>query len=305
MPDTFNYAEKFSPDLLEIVEQEALTSPFVASNVEWSGAKTFHFTYMTTSGYKDTNRAANSYNEGTIHQYDKEFTLEHERDISFGVHPSNIDETNLTASLENVAKTFVSTQDVPERDAYFFSKVAALATAASLKSETAVATYTKDNVYSKLKAFIGKANLKLYRQKGALITYVASFIMDLLEEAPNFTRNIEVTTIAEGGVGVETRITSINGVPIIEVIDDSRFYSAFDFTEGFVPTDDAQAINMLAATPLTTKQVPKYNKIMYAPEDAHHPKPTVTFAALGDVFVFPNGKNGTIDSIYVDLVPGT
>lgn len=303
MADVFNYAEKFSPDLLEIIEQEALTSPFVASNVEWSGAKTFHFTYMTTSGYKDTNRTSNAYNEGTIHQYDKEFTLAHERDISFGVHPSNIDETNLTASLENVAKTFVSTQDVPERDAYFFSKVAAIATTASLKTETAKATYTKDNVYSKLKTFIGKSNLKLYRQKGALLVYVASYIMDLLDEATNFTRSIDVTTIAEGGVGVETRITSINGVPVIEVIDDSRFYNKFNFTDGFVPASDAQAINMLAATPITCKQVPKYNEILYAPRDARHPKPTVTFSALEDVFVFPNGKDGNIDSVYVDLVP--
>lgn len=305
MVDTFNYAEKFSPNLLEIVEQEALTSPFLASNIEFTGAKTFHFTANTVSGYKDTNRASNSYNEGSLTQTDKEYTLEHERDISFGVHPSNIDETNLTASIENIAKTFVSTQDVPERDAYFFSKVATLAIAASLKQETTVASWTKDNVYTRLKAIIGKGKLKLYRQKGALILYVASYIMDLLEEATNFTRSIDVVAIAEGGAGIETRITSINGVTIMEVIDDSRFYSAFDFTEGFVADDSAQAINVLAATPITTKMIPKYNEILYAPRDARHPKPTVTFSSFGDVIVFPNGKDGNIDSIYVDLVPAS
>ena len=47
-----NYAEVWSPDLLEIMEQESLTSPFVTTAVKWLSAKTFHFTQMSTSGYK-------------------------------------------------------------------------------------------------------------------------------------------------------------------------------------------------------------------------------------------------------------
>lgn len=41
-----NYAEQWSPDLLEILMQGTLTSPFVTSNVRWLDAKTFHFTQM-------------------------------------------------------------------------------------------------------------------------------------------------------------------------------------------------------------------------------------------------------------------
>ena len=46
-----NYAETYSPELLEILMQGALTSPFVTDNVRWLDAKTFHFTQMSTSGY--------------------------------------------------------------------------------------------------------------------------------------------------------------------------------------------------------------------------------------------------------------
>ena len=46
MPN-LNYAEQWSPELLDILIQGTLTSPFVTSNVRWLDAKTFHFTQMS------------------------------------------------------------------------------------------------------------------------------------------------------------------------------------------------------------------------------------------------------------------
>ena len=46
MANSLNYAEVWLPDLLEIMEQDSLTSPFITSNVKWVGAKTFHFTQI-------------------------------------------------------------------------------------------------------------------------------------------------------------------------------------------------------------------------------------------------------------------
>lgn len=57
-------------------------------------------------------------------------------------------------------------------------------------------------------------------------------------QSTEFTRKIEMTQIAEGGMGIETRVTDIDGVPIMEVIDDERFYDAFDWEPeggGFAP----------------------------------------------------------------------
>ena len=56
MPN-LNYAEQWSPDLLEILMQETLTSPFVTTNVRWLDARTFHFTQMSVSGYKNHKKA--------------------------------------------------------------------------------------------------------------------------------------------------------------------------------------------------------------------------------------------------------
>lgn len=52
MPN-LNYAEQWSPELLAILIQGTLTSPFITNNVRWLDAKTFHFTQMSVSGYKN------------------------------------------------------------------------------------------------------------------------------------------------------------------------------------------------------------------------------------------------------------
>ena len=282
-----NYAEVWSPDLLEIMEQESLTSPFVTTAVKWLSAKTFHFTQMSTSGYKSHSRLG-GWNKGTFAQTDVPFTLTHDR-----------------ASIKNISEVFHKTQQIPEMDAYFYSKVATEAQKLEgYHSSTALSSYTKENVYGKLKAMLSAGKLRRYVAKGALIAYVNSTIMDLLEQSTDFTRKIEMTQIAEGGIGIETRITDIDGVTLIEVIDDERFYDKFDFTDGFTPVaSTSHKINVLIASPLTVKTVPKIASIYYFNPGQHTEGDGYLYQdrSLSDTFVFPNGKDNKIDSIYVDV----
>lgn len=306
-----NYAEVWSPDLLEIMEQESLTSPFVTTAVRWLDAKTFHFTQMSTSGYKSHSRNG-GWNKGTFAQTDVPYTLTHDRDITFLVDKADVDETNQTASIKNISKVFHQTQQVPETDAYFFSKVATEAQKLEgYHSSTAESAWTKENVFSKLKTMLSAGKLRRYVQKGALICYVRSFVMDLLEQSTAFTRKIEMTQISESGIGIETRVTDIDGVTIMEVIDDERFYDKFDFTDGFTPvtksTEPAvtgsHKINVLIASPLTTKIVPKIASIYYFNPGQHTEGDGYLYQdrSLSDTFIFPNGKDNKIDSIYVDV----
>ncbi|MBE5715843.1 MAG: phage capsid protein, partial [Ruminiclostridium sp.] len=92
MPN-LNYAEQWSTELLEILMQGTLTSPFVTTNVRWLDAKTFHFTQLSTSGYKNHNRNG-GWNRGDYVQKDVPFTVTHDRDISFIVDKADVDETN-------------------------------------------------------------------------------------------------------------------------------------------------------------------------------------------------------------------
>lgn len=291
--------------------QETLSSPFITTNVKWLDAKTFHFTQMSTGGYKAHSRKG-GWNRGDYTQKDVPFTLQFDRDIEFLVDQADVDETNATASIENISKTFEQTQSAPETDAYFFSKVASQAQKLEgYHTETARSEYTVENVFTKLKGYINAGKLRRYKAKGALLMYIDSYIMDLLEMSKEFTRKIEMTSINEGGLSIQTRVTDIDGVYIFEVIDDERFYDKFDFTDGFMPVakDEGNSvvgsrkINVLLASPLTTKIVPKISSIYYFAPGAHTEGDGYLYQnrKLMDVFTFPNGKDGNIDSIYVDV----
>ena len=301
MANVLNYAEVWQPELLEIMTQETLCTPFITANVRWLDAKTFHFTSMSVSGFKDHSRNG-GWNRGEYQQTDHPYTVEHDRDIEFLVDKADVDETNATASIQNIAQVFTRTQSAPEKDALFFSKVAATAKGlVGYHSESAAADFTKAAVFGKLKAMLAAGKLRRYKAKGGLIMYVTSAVMDALEQSPDFTRNIVVTQVADGGTGLETRVTDIDGVPVMEVIDDEAFYDAFDFSGadgGFTPATGAHKINVLIATPITTKLVPKISSIYYFNPGAHTEGDGYLYQEreLSDVFTFPNGKDGKIDS---------
>ena len=315
-----NYAEQWSPELLEILMQGTLTSPFVTSNVRWLDAKTFHFTQMSTSGYKNHSREG-GWNKGTYSQKDVPFTLTHDRDVEFMVDKADVDETNATASIQNISRVFEQTWVVLETDALFFSKVAQAAQKTEgYHGSTATSAYTKAKVFEMLKDILAKGKLRRYKANGSLIMYVRSEIMDALEQSTEFTRKIEMTQIAEGGMGIETRVTDIDGVPIMEVIDDERFYDAFNWEPengGFEPqkkkaesdtgagdaVTGAHKINVLVACGQTCKTVPKISSIYYFAPGAHTKGDGYLYQnrSFSDVFVFPNGRDGKIDSIYVDV----
>ncbi len=303
---SLNYAEVWEPELLEILIQGSLVSPFITSNVKWLDAKTFHFTQMSVSGYKNHSRAG-GWNAGTYTQTDVPFTLTHDRDVEFLVDKADVDETNATASIQNISRVFEQTQVTPESNALFFSKVAAKAQdLTGYHTSTAASGYTKANVFGKLKGYLAVGKLRRYKANGSLIMYVTSAIMDLLEQSTEFTRKIEMTQIAEGGLGIETRVTDIDGVPIMEVIDDECFYDEFNWAPtdgGFEPASGAHKINVLIACGQTCKFVPKISSIYYFEPGAHTKGDGYLYQNrnLSDVFVFPNGKDGAIDSIYVDV----
>ena len=229
MPNNVNYAENWQSELLEVMTQNALCGPFVTDNVRWLDAKTFHFTQMSVSGYKNHSRDG-GWNRGNVTQTDHAYVVTHDRDVEFLIDRADVDESNSAASVMNISRTFEQTQAAPEADALFFSKVAAAAKKESgYNSSTAAADFTPETVFAKLKAMLAAGKLRRYRARGALIAYVSSAIMNALEQAPELTHTIELTRIADGGTGIETRITEIDGVPIMEVVDDEVFYDAFKF----------------------------------------------------------------------------
>lgn len=302
-----NYAEQWQPNLLEIIIGDSYASPFIRSNVKWLNAKTFHYTQMSTTGYQNHNRAG-GWNQGQYNQTDVPFTVMHDRDIEFLVDKADVDETNATASIQNITETFLKTQAIPEMDAQFFSTVATKALATDgCHSTTKLSAITSTTVVRYLKNIFKHKGLKRYKARGALIAYVSTDVMTALELSEEFTRTISITSISGLGASINTRITSLDGVTLIEVIDDERFKTEFDYSNGFVPTSSAKDINVLVVTPMTTLLVPKIASV-YGFAPGEHTKGDGWLyqnRSFWDTFVMPNGLDGKIDSIYVDTLDTT
>lgn len=301
MANTMNYAEQWSDELLQIIDDGAYSSPFLtpAERVKWTGAKTFHFTRMDVSGFKNHSRDG-GYNRGSVIEEDKDFTLEHDRDVEFFVDAADIDETKQTANIQNVSRVFTQKHSAPETDARFFERVAKAAIADGFY-ET-MTGFTAGNTYSRLVKMFQRKELKKYRAMGGLIAYVSGEIMDYLESSTEITKTLDIKTMSiNEKQGIETRITTINGVTIIEVVDDTRFNTSFDYSDGFV--GNGSKINVCIAHPSMVKTVNKISSIKFWANGTHTEGDGDLYQRreYWDTFVFPNGLDGKCDAVYVNI----
>lgn len=253
---TINYATKHQKDFDQRLVQGSITAELETPSVDWKGAKSFSVTTLSVGGYKPHTRDK-GFNSGTVSNDKKIYTLEFDRDIEFYVDKADVDETNQELSAANISRTFITEHATPEMDAYRISKMATAAiTNGKFKAEEDI---TNENVVSKLKAAILPV-----RKYGAnnLIIYVSSEVMDALERAKDFTRNITVTQTND----IDTRVTSLDGVKLVEAWDDTRFKTKFDFSNSFVKAGDGKDINFLLVAKPAIIAKAKFNSIyLFAP----------------------------------------
>ena len=294
MANAINYAEKYQKELDQILTQGLLTAPLETPQVNWLDAKTFHVPHVAVSGYKTHSRNG-GFNRGDVTVTHEPYTLSFDRDVEFFVDRADVDESNQAASAANITKVFNAEHATPEMDAYRFSK---LATKAIADGNTASAALTTANVYGTLKQHI------LPRRKYGptnLIVYVSSEVMDLLERATDFTRNINIQAI--GPSGLESRVTSVDGVQIVEVWDDTRFKTAYNFTTGFVPAVGALDINFLIVAKPSVIAKAKLSAIYLFQPGQHTEGDGYLYQnrLYHDLFVLEHQKDG----IFVHTKPAT
>lgn len=281
---SINYVTKREKQFDQKLMQGALTSILETPKVNWLGAKSFEIPTVSVSGYKAHTRSK-GYNAGTVSNDKKVYTLNFDRDIEFFVDSADVDETNEELSAANVTGTFITEHATPELDAYRFSKLATTAiTANKFKSED---DYSETNVYSRLKSAI----LPIRKYGAAnIVIYVSSEIMDFLERSKDFTRSISTTSPQ----GIDTRVTSLDGVQIIEVWDDARFKTQFEFTDGFVKASGGKDINFLIVAKPAVIAKAKFNSIYLFAPGQHTEGDGYLYQnrMYHDLFVLENKKDG-------------
>ncbi|WP_374284214.1 hypothetical protein [Lactococcus sp.] len=251
---TINYVTKDNGQLDKKITQGLVTTALGVPDVTLvAGGKSFTLTTIATSGLKAHTRGK-GFNSGTYENDKQVYTMEQDRDIEFFVDSQDVDETNQDLAVANISKTFIEEHVQPEIDAYRFAKLANAAPADATHRLTG--TITPANAYSQIKAAI--LPIRKYGPQNAIV-FVSTNVMDCLERSTEFNRQITNQNI--GQTALESRVTSLDGVQIVEVWDESRLWSAYDFTDGYVPASGAVQINILAVAKTAVIPVVKENAV--------------------------------------------
>lgn len=257
----YNYVERFGLDYDQALVQGLLTAPLETPEVDWLNAKTFRERGVTTSGLQEHGRGK-GYNYGTVQQEEALYTLGHDRDVEFFVDVMDVDETGQQLAAARVTSAFLREQAIPETDAYRFSKMSQYANDNGLLVTETVTPETALDVVTRM-----TDPLRRYGSTNVL-NYVSSSMMSMIANSPDITRMMTVNQagIVEG-TNITTRIASYNGMSFIEVYDIDRFYTQFDYTDGFKPvTGASQPINMLSvARPGIIAKVKHNSVYLFAP----------------------------------------
>lgn len=253
----YNYAEKDLNIFDQKLCQGVLTQPLESLHVDWLNAQSFCLRSLVCSGYRPHTRDK-GYNAGTLTQNSTVYTLGFDRDVEFYVDIADVDETNLALEVGNISRAFIEEKAQPEVDAYRFSKLFAFA---KENGKAAQESITPANVYSRLKQM-----LLPVRKYGAsnVIVYLSSAAMDALERSQDFVRNIENKTVGE--TCIESRVATLDGVQLVEVWDERRFFTEYDFNDGFEAKAAAKQMNMLVVAKPAVICKAKFNSIyLFAP----------------------------------------
>ncbi|GAK32005.1 prophage protein [Weissella oryzae SG25] len=288
MADTINYIKKDNGLFDQKINQGLVTSILGVPKVDLvNGGKSFTMTTLSTSGLKPHSRNK-GFNEGSAKNDKKVYTMGQDRDIEFYVDTQDVDETNQDLAVGNISKVFIEEKVQPEIDAYRFSKLANEA------GNTKTETLTVDDVYTRLKAAILPV-----RKYGAqnIIGFVSSEVMDMLERSKEFTRSITNQNV--GQTALESRITSLDGVQLVEVWDDSRFKTAYNFDDGYAPTTDAKDINFILVAKQSVIPIVKENAIFLFAPGTHTEGDGYLYQnrLYHDLFVLEQQKDGVSVSI--------
>ena len=89
----------------------------------WINSKTIEIPSISTSGRTNADRDSISTAQRNYNNAWETKTLVNERKWSTLIHPKDIDQTNLVATIANITKVFNEEHKFPEMDAYTISKI--------------------------------------------------------------------------------------------------------------------------------------------------------------------------------------
>ena len=256
-----NYATEYQSALEQafpyVLYYGALYSTPNNGRFRWINSKTIEIPSITTTGRTNADRDSISTAQRNYNNAWETKTLTNERKWSTLVHPKDIDQTNMAASITNITKVFNEEHKFPEMDAYTISKIYydwttsvvgdAAHGAYTGKTASTAAVTNGAEVLAEFDALMLKMDEARVPKAGRIL-YCTNSIKSLLKNASSIDRSWDVQT---SDTGINRVVESLDGVQIIPVPAE-LMKTKYDFsdTNGWKVDGTAKQINMMLINPL-------------------------------------------------------
>ena len=257
MAQAINYAQAYSQALANAFPYAlnfgALYATPNNNRYRWVDAKTIQIPTLTTTGRVNADRDTIA---TASRNYDNAWetkTLENQRKWSTLVHPMDIDQTNMVASIANITKTFNEFQKFPEMDAYTISKIYSDWTntfemdgnsPTSTKHVADKTVLSVSNILSVFDRLMLNMDNKRVPANGRIL-YVTHEIKSMLKSADGIQRQINLQNNNEA---LNRQVSRLDEVTIIGV-PASLMKTAYVFTTGYAAAEHSAQINMFLVHP--------------------------------------------------------
>jgi len=291
-----NYADEYQRALEQnfpwVLNYGALYATPNNGRYRWLNSKTIEIPSISTTGRVDADRDTIAFAQRNYQNAWVSLTLENQRKWSTLVHPRDIDETNMVATIGNITQVFNDEHKFPEMDAYCISKIYAdwcnaknPDTGETLAPDTTV--LTTSNILSVFDSLMLKMDNGRVPANGRIL-YVPFEILYILKEAQGISRSMDITS---GPNAIDRRVNRLDQVQIVGV-PSTLMKTLYEFTTDYAVADDAEQINMFLVHPMAVITPVSYTFSRLDPPSAMSEGKYVYYEeSFEDVFILANKAN--------------
>lgn len=282
---------------------EGLTSGWMEINqnlVKYDGGSEIKIADIVMDGLGDYDREG-GFPKGGVNLKFSTHKMTMDRGRTFSIDSMDVNESNFILTAGQVLKMFQQEKVIPEVDAYRYSKIAALA----IEKGRVSYGYTPqaETIFQKLTDDIAMVQDKIGTSIPLTVT-LSVITANMLYNNDKISKSINTTDFAKGSI--TTKVTTLNGVPIIPVPTERlktsyRFFngSGEEKKGGFEVGAAAKTINWIISANNAPIAVSKQDKMrIFDPEsninaDAYK----MDYRRYHDLWI-PDNK---LDGIYVNI----
>lgn len=242
-------------------------------------AKTIQIPSVTTTGRVNGDRDTIG---GFTRRHDNSWetkTLKNHREWDTFIHPQDVNQSNMTMSIQNATKDMNEMHKFPEMDAYLISEVFKAKNAKETVTE-ALTALTVEEVLAKFDKLMDEMDEANVPSIGRLL-YVPTDVKTILDNALFIGKG-------NGDSAIVRATNRINEVEVIGV-PSKLMKTAYDFTVGFAPAGSSKDIAMFLVHPSSILPIVSYQFAqMESPSATTKGKYVYFEESFEDVFILNN-----------------